>query len=226
MNAPAIVTPPPPAGVLDVTRLADVPTAELRDALRDGLRLTVSHLAYVAHLWRELESRGEDLTPLRQGIGAWLSEIGSGRVLPETVVKFIGTPAVLRKVAVLPVAEQRDIADGKQPPPVVRYSGGHARPGLVRKEPELPGMPPRPALAPRAGEPSDAELDAACQPAKPQPKPLEMLAAMIGNASPGDAAELVAECVAACGSAQLVAMRLIPLLERLARAPAGRKLAV
>lgn len=223
MNAPAIVTAPPPAGVLDVTRLADVPTADLRDALRDGLRLTVSHLAYVAHLWRELERRGEDLTPLRQGIGAWLSEIGSGRVLPETVVKFIGTPAVLRKVAALPVHEQRDIADGKQPPPEATRARSSTRVGS--SNPVLPGQTPRPALAPRAGEPSDAELDAAAA-AEPPRKPLEMLAAMIGNASPGDAAELVAECVAACGSAQLVAMRLIPLLQEMARTPVRRPLAV
>ena len=49
---------------------------------------------------------------------------------------------------------------------------------------------------------------------------------MIGNASPGDAAELVADCVRGCPAAQAVALRLIPLLEQLARTPVKRPLAV
>lgn len=218
---PALITAPTP-GQLDVTRLSAVDTAALRDALRDGLRMTVSHLVYVAAIWKELESRGEDLSALRQGIGAFLPAIAAGEVLPETVVAFAGKPATLKVVAKLPPAEQRAIADGTAKPPEVRFRGANARPALTRKDPVIPGMPARPAPA---GEPSDEDLDRACEARQPA-KPLDMLAAMIANAGPRDAAEMVADCVRRAQSPALVARQLIPLLEQLVRTPDRPKLVV
>jgi hypothetical protein len=219
---PALITDPP-AGPLDVTRLGDLDTPTLRAALGDALRLTVRHLVYVAAIWKELEHRGEDLTPLRQGIGAYLPAIASGEVLAETVVNFAGRPGLLRTVAALPPAEQRAIADGRAAPPTVRLRGRLKVNLGTASRPLLPGQGTPPARPGR--EPNDEEVDAQAAAVEPR-KPLEMLAAMIGQASPGDAAELVADCVRGCPTAQAVALRLIPLLQDLARAPVKRQRAV
>lgn len=212
----AIPEPDPPPGRLDVTRLKDVDTATLRTALAGTLGLTVRTLAYAAAIWRELESRGENLAPLKQGICAHLSAIGAGQVLPETVVNFAGRPALLKKVAQLPVAQQRAIADGKLSPPEVRFRGNgrlHAPAISTKAAPKLPG------------EPTDAELDRQAEAEGPPKRPLEMLAAMIQKASPRDAAELVADAVRRCDDPAAVARALLPLVEQLTR-PGPRKLVV
>lgn len=109
----------PPAADLD--RIREMDTPALRAELASALGLTARHLLHLATVWAELERRGEDLSDLRSGIGTYLPLIASGAVLPETVVRFAGQPAILRAVAGLPVDEQRRLAiTGESVPLVVR----------------------------------------------------------------------------------------------------------
>lgn len=112
----AITTPPDDA----IARLAAMDTPALRAELASALGLTARHLLYLAAVWAELERRGEDLSDLRTGIGAYLPLIAAGAVLPETVVRFAGQPTVLRSVSALPPEEQRRLAAGGGVPIVVR----------------------------------------------------------------------------------------------------------
>ena len=129
-------------------------TADLRAELSTALRLTVRHLIYLAAIWRELESRGEDLSELRSGIGAYVASIAAGRVIPETVVAFADRPATLRRVAALPVAEQRAIASGAPVPqsqPRKVKKAKRAKAARVETGPQVPAF----AAMARAGTPGD-----------------------------------------------------------------------
>lgn len=112
----------------DIASLSAMETADLRAELDRHLRLTVEHLVYVAAIWRELEKRGQDLSELKKGIGAYVAAIAEGRVLAETVVTFAGEPAALKRAAALPIPEQRVAVETRTaPPPPVRRHTRHNR---------------------------------------------------------------------------------------------------
>lgn len=97
----------------DVESLHLVDTASLRRELARALQVTAENLIYLAAVWRELEKRGEDLSALRHGLGAHLSEIAAGRLDAEIVVQFARAPSILRTLAQLPVRKQRQLARGE-----------------------------------------------------------------------------------------------------------------
>jgi hypothetical protein len=108
---------------LDIEHLGGIETASLRAALEEGLSITARHLVYLGAIWRELESRGEDLSDLRAGIAAYLPLIASGAVAPETVVMIAGNTRLLNAVASLPADDQRKILTRKTLPLAV-FEGG------------------------------------------------------------------------------------------------------
>lgn len=110
---------------VDLARLKALDAPALRAELTSALGLTSRHLLYLAAVWSELESRGEDLSDLRSGIGVYLPLIATGQVLPDIVVRFAGQSALLRAVAALPLPEQRRLADGNPVPLVVRQGDGY-----------------------------------------------------------------------------------------------------
>lgn len=136
----------------DIDALSTMGTADLRAELSRALRLTVEHLVYVAAIWKELESRGQDLSELRRGIGAYVAAIASGAVAPEVVVAFAEQPGTLRKVAALSIDRQKAIAAGA-PIPVVekRTQPQRTNAKVVDRGPEVP---PLAAMA-AAGTPAD-----------------------------------------------------------------------
>ena len=69
----------------ELDRIGSLDTAELRAELASAIGLTAKHLLHLAAIWAELEHRGEDLTDLRTGIGAYLPEIAAGSVVPEAI---------------------------------------------------------------------------------------------------------------------------------------------
>lgn len=98
-----------PARPADLTAAS---TADLRAELARGLALTADTLTRLGRVWAELESRGEDLSDLRRGLGRTLPLIAAGRLAAEAVVAFAGRPGVLDRLAGLPLVEQRRLAAG------------------------------------------------------------------------------------------------------------------
>lgn len=109
----------------DARAIAALSTEDLRAELVRALAITADHVRHLAIIWRELERRGEDLSALRTGIGAYLAPVAYGRLLPEAVVKLAGNRAALRAVSLLAPEEQRHVLDAGYIP-VKRSESGPA----------------------------------------------------------------------------------------------------
>jgi hypothetical protein len=94
---------------LPAEHLQAMSTEELRGELARSLQLNASQLLHLAAVWRELERRGEDLSDLRSGMGAYLPMIAAGRLDANAVVKFAGQTTILRALIDLPIERQRAI---------------------------------------------------------------------------------------------------------------------
>lgn len=92
-------------------QLSSLTVRELRQELEKALSITAEHLQYLAAVWRELESRGEDLSHLRIGLAGYLPMIANGRIEPRLVVQYAGRKTILSALSRLPFEEQRRIAD-------------------------------------------------------------------------------------------------------------------
>lgn len=100
-------------------------TPALRAELAAALGHTARQLVRLAAIWAELESRGEDLSALRTGIGTYLPGIAAGAVAAEAVVAFAGQKSLLRAVTSLPPDEQRRLAAGGTVPMAVTSEDGY-----------------------------------------------------------------------------------------------------
>lgn len=118
-----VLTKIEPTDTAALDRVRELDTPALRAELAQAIGHTARHLTYLAAVWKELESRGENLSDLRTGIGTYLPLIASGAVLPETVIAFAGQSTLLRAVAALPIEDQRRIANGEPVPVVVKQDG-------------------------------------------------------------------------------------------------------
>lgn len=87
-------------------------TDQLKSRLTELLSVTAETLLELAAIVKELEWRGEDLENLKLSMIHWLRLIANGQLLPEVVVKFQATPMVMRKIARLPIPDQRRLANG------------------------------------------------------------------------------------------------------------------
>jgi hypothetical protein len=96
--------------------LAAVDTVSLKSELANALKLTASHLSYLAAIWAELEKRGEDLSGLKMGMGVWLARIAAGTLLAEIVVMYAGEPSVLRRASLLTTGQQQHVVESGQLP--------------------------------------------------------------------------------------------------------------
>ena len=93
--------------------LGSMSTLQLREKLAQSLTMTAQHLQYLSVIWAELEKRGEDLSDLRTGLAVYMPQIAAGRLDAQAVIRFAGQPTVLKSVAMLPIEEQHEIANGK-----------------------------------------------------------------------------------------------------------------
>lgn len=112
-------------------------TDELRAELARGLALVAENLFRCGLIWVELEKRGEDLAPLRRGIAVYLPLIGAGRVDARAVVRFAGTPALLRAVTLLPIEEQVRLGMGNTVPLVLEDGAVQATDPLRLTAPQI-----------------------------------------------------------------------------------------
>ena len=117
--------------------LTSMSVPDLRAELSKGLTMTARGLSHMAAVWEELESRGEDLSDLRCGMGLLLPVIASGRLAAEAVVAFAGRPLILKHLEGMPLDQQRRYADGE---PIPVYLEGSREPEalpLVRIPPHV-----------------------------------------------------------------------------------------
>lgn len=102
-----------PAAEAAYANLKELPTEKLREQLGRTLKLTAEHLLRLALIVRILEERGEDLSDLRLGLLSHLRRIAYGQVLPEVVVRFAGSPALVQRISNLPLPDQERLAQGE-----------------------------------------------------------------------------------------------------------------
>lgn len=128
MTATEIIPNPhpedPEATRLALASLAGMTTEQLRLELAESLRMTAESLLRVALIVRTLEERGEDLTELRIGLLPYLRRIAYGQVLPEVVVRFAQSPALVRQISSLPLPDQRRLAAGEAIELIATTEGG------------------------------------------------------------------------------------------------------
>lgn len=86
-------------------------TQALKHELGRALDITADYLSYLAQIWQELETRGEDLSGLRSGLMAYLPMIANNRVDARIVVNYAGQKTLLAALAKLPIEEQRRVAE-------------------------------------------------------------------------------------------------------------------
>lgn len=103
--------------------LASESTEALRERLTRALLRTADDLREMAAIVGELEARGEDLSTLRLGLVDHLRRIAAGQLLPDLVVRLSGFPLLLRHAAVLPLPDQRRLAQGDPVPLAVWREG-------------------------------------------------------------------------------------------------------
>lgn len=96
-----------------VPELQQMSTQTLRAELAQSLTMTARHLRRLAVIWRELESRGEDLTDLRTGLAIYLPQVASGQLSADAVIRYAGQPLLLRSIATLPPQDQDRLAAGQ-----------------------------------------------------------------------------------------------------------------
>src|SRR5690606_42162109 len=77
---------------------------------------TAQGLAFLAAVWSDLERPAEALSDLRHGIAEFLPRIADGPLAAEAVVAFAGQRTLHRRVAMLPLDEQRRLAAGERVP--------------------------------------------------------------------------------------------------------------
>ena len=79
------------------------------------MRTTADGLRRMAAIVRVLEERGEDLRELRVGLVVYLRRIAYGQLLPEVVVRYAESPAVLRRISELALPDQRRLLADERP---------------------------------------------------------------------------------------------------------------
>lgn len=181
---------------LDISNLRACSTVELKAELANALKLTAHHLTYLAAIWGELEKRGEDLSALKTGIGKYLALIASGSLLAEAVVAFAGEPMLLRRVSMLPLAEQKKAIENGSVPSL--------RPRVETVSREIP------ASGTMRRGPAPHEMPSCKEPAIDVQK-------MASAGTPKDVAEMCLKMIEASIDPKDVAQRLIPELERIAK---------
>ena len=93
------------------TDISAVSTADLKTELAKSLTVTADYLQYIAAIWQELETRGEDMTALRHGLFAYIPMIATRQLDARLVVSYAGQKTLLACLAKLPPSQQIKLAE-------------------------------------------------------------------------------------------------------------------
>ena len=92
--------------------LQSLSDTDLKSAIRDAIGLTETAIRRVATLWVEALRRGIDLSDVRFALAPILPAVARGDLLPALVVTMAGQTRSLQRLAELPIADQRNLAEG------------------------------------------------------------------------------------------------------------------
>lgn len=92
-----------------IDSLNTLETNELYSIFAKLVTVSAITLKYMSAIWKELESRGEDLSDLRSGLAEWMPLIAEGKLAAETVIKFSGKRMLLQRLALLSIEKQIEI---------------------------------------------------------------------------------------------------------------------
>lgn len=92
--------------VLNEYQISEASTDALKERLAESLEFTAKHLTYMGMLWRELESRGEDLSHLKKGMSIYIPMIAYGKLDARLVIGYAGQQTLLTALAELDTEEQ------------------------------------------------------------------------------------------------------------------------
>jgi len=96
--------------IAKINNLHSATNEQLKQELGRALDITADYLSYLSEIWRELESRGEDLSGLRHGLMAYIPLIANRQVDSRIVVNYAGQKTLLSAISKLPIEEQAEIA--------------------------------------------------------------------------------------------------------------------
>lgn len=97
----------------DNSDLAPMDKDQLQIEFASALRITKGGLLRAAAIWRIFQERGYDLSELRQGIAGVVSQIASGLLTPEAVIKFLGMATHLNAIRHFSPPEQIELVHGR-----------------------------------------------------------------------------------------------------------------
>lgn len=86
-------------------------TDELKLMFHTGLEVTAQYIKDLAEIWRELESRGEDLSELSSSITKYFPLISKNQMTPAAIVKYAGQEVLLRELSYIPIRDQEKIVE-------------------------------------------------------------------------------------------------------------------
>lgn len=109
---------------LERSDLKSLDTHELKQLLSAAVSVTAQYIQFIARVWHELESRGEDLSELRSGLMRYLPLVHDGKLDASVVISFAGQQLLLREIALMPVEEQKRLAGGEKIPLVTQNAAG------------------------------------------------------------------------------------------------------
>lgn len=116
---------------LESINLKSLETPELKQLLSAAVSVTAQYIQFIARVWHELESRGEDLSELRSGLMRYLPLVHDGKLDASVVISFAGQQLLLREIALMPVDEQKRLAGGEKIPLVTQNAAGDFSTTLV-----------------------------------------------------------------------------------------------
>lgn len=109
----------------DISRIAtESDIAALVSELTSCMSVTVHAIVRIGAIIRRLDELEFDVDSLRLPNLNYFRKVAHGKMVPQLFVSLIGAPIVLRKVANLPLIDQKRIADGK-PVKLLLHGGDH-----------------------------------------------------------------------------------------------------
>ena len=87
---------------------------QLLEALSSTAQVTAKYISLLAKIWRELETRGVDLSDLKSGIAYYLPMIADNRLDPSAVLAFAGQQLLLREISLMPISKQISLVEGEK----------------------------------------------------------------------------------------------------------------